>query len=238
MAHAYYNLTYVNTTVVLNQNQSAHVVEELGLYVSNSSINQYLQNRDAIGLNLSYWQQILYTKTLSEHIVSPKYGVYHFEFFPGPLTRADNGGYATLTMNYYVFNVTNVANIAPRKFEYTFNSSVFNFEHVASGQVLPYNTRLNIILPKGSQIISVYPLPDYPQPNLINNYYNVTYLSWNSGELLAKFSLVYVSTETLQKEVVTYFSNMYESYKVELALLILVALAAISYYAYRKFTEL
>ncbi|HUB92345.1 MAG TPA: hypothetical protein VL945_00110, partial [Candidatus Saccharimonadales bacterium] len=94
---AYYNITSVNTTVILSTNSSAHVIETFELFVSNSSTQQYTQNRNALGISLSDWQNIIYTTKLTQHIVSTKHSTYGFTFLPGPLTLQYNGGQALLT---------------------------------------------------------------------------------------------------------------------------------------------
>ncbi len=215
-AYAYYNVTYINTTMMLNKNQSAHVIENFYVYVSSSSVNQYNLDRAAGSLNISYWQNILYTQILIEHIVSRRQSVHDLVFLVGPLTQSEDGGDAVFTMSYYVNNVTTVKNIAPRSFEYTLNSSVFNFEQTASGQTLPENTKLNIIIPLGAHIVSVSPLPDAPRPNFIGNYTNTTEFSWYAGESLQKLTFVYVTRQTLQAEVLDYFAGVYDTYGREL----------------------
>ncbi len=231
-SHAFYNITFVNTTVILSGNSSAHVIETFNLYVSNASVLQYTQNRDAIGLSLSDWQNILYTNLLTQHIVSQKRSTYGFTFLPGPLVSQFGGGQALLTMSYDVNNVTTVRNIAPRKFEYTFNDSVFNFIDTVNGQALPSNVRLNLVIPERSQILMVYPLPDLPSPSSLGDYKNLTTFSWFSGEPLSQFSFSFVSTQSLQGEVLGYFSSIYNAYKIVLYAILIAAIAAILIYVY------
>ncbi len=236
--HAYYNVTFLNTTVILNPNSSARVVETLGIFVSNASVTQYIQSRDAVGTNgqLSSWQKIIYSTQLTEHIVNIHHSAYGFDFLPGPLVKQYNGGSAILTMSYYVNNVTTISNIAPRKFEYTFNSSVFNFESTTSGQALPYDTRLNIIIPQGAQLNKTYPLPDSPPPTseYLNQYTNYTSFSWFSGEPLGQFSFSFIITQSLQNEVFAYFAKIYDNYSWILYVGLAALIAIILIYVYLK----
>lgn len=232
-----YNITHINTTIILNKNQSAHIIETFTLYVSNSSINTYIQNRDAIGISLSDWQNILYTKLLTEHIISSSHSIYSFNFLPGPLVKSYTGGYALFTMDYYINNITSLSAIAPRQFEYTFNNSVFNFEQTANGEALPDNVRFNIILPSGSKAISIYPLPDSPRPNFIKNYTDIMQFSWYSGEPLSTFSFQFIITESLQEEVVNYFSVFYSTYSQQLYVLVIVLVIAFVLYIVLKYNE-
>ncbi len=233
-AYAYYNITYTNTTVILNNNQSAHVIEQFSLFVSNASLSQYASNRNAVGVSLSYWQKIIYTSTLQEHIVSSAHSIYGFEFLPGPLVTIGNNGSAVLTMNYYINNITSVMNTAPRKFEYSFNNTFFNFENTANGQTLPYNTRLNLIVSKGDQVVTLYPLPDSPGAGFAGNYTNVTEFSWYSGEPLSSFSFSYITTQSLQNEVVSYFTGIYTNYTTLVYIAVLAIIVFVGVYIYRK----
>lgn len=230
---AYYNITFVNTTIVLNSNTSGHVVEVFTLYVSNSSLQQYQTDRDAVGLSLSDWQKILYNSGLNQHIISSTHSTSNFEFLPGPLViNQYNAGQALLTMSYDINNITSVVPIAPRKFEYTFNSSVFNFESTASGQVLPNDQRLNLIIPSGTQALSIYPLPDNPSPTFLGNYTNFTRFSWFSGEPLSQFTFTFIAQQSLQAEVVAYLTAVYSQYNLLIYIIILGAIAFILAYVY------
>jgi len=234
-ASAAFNVTYLTTTLFLTNSTTTHVVESLQLYVSNASTATYNQDRQAFNLSLNDWQKVIDSAYLNTHILNPKGSISNFTFLPGPLTPSGSaGGYASLTMSYDANNVTNVVNIAPRRFEYAFNNTAFNFLHTASGQNLLPSTRLTIMVPPETEVRSIYPLPDYPQPNSVGQY-NSTSFAWFSGEPLQKFAFVYVTTETPQQEVVQYFNNLYRTYgTVMYALAFLLVLGAIVY-VYAKF---
>lgn len=233
--NAYFNVTYLNTTVILQNDTSAHVIETLTLFISNSSVPQYLQYRQAINLTLSNWGNALGTPYLIEHIINPNSSISKFTFLPGPVMRNENGsGVAYLTMNYYVGNVTTKEMIAPRKFEYIFDPKVFNFMHTASGQALYPNSRLNIIIPKSAQIVSIYPAPDYPTPSVPGNYTGYTEFSWFYGEPLAKFTFSYITTESLQQEVLNYFGNLFANYGLVIYILLIILILGIALYLYFK----
>ncbi|MDE1825013.1 MAG: hypothetical protein KGH61_04870 [Candidatus Micrarchaeota archaeon] len=210
--NAYFNATYLNTTVVLNPNNSAHVVESVNLYISNTSFTQYAQDRQAINFTLSNWQNAVNTNLLVEHILNPKSSVYGFTFLPGPITSYGTFGDAQLTLSYYVKNITTSSEISPRRFEYTFNNSVFNFLHTASGQTLPANARLNIIVPSGAQIVAIYPVPDSPRLSFISNYTGSTTFSWYSADPLSSFTFSYILVQTPGQEVSKFFSNIFSNY--------------------------
>lgn len=235
-AFAYYNVTSVNTTVILNKTTTAKVIETFYLYVSSSSVSQYAASRGAYNFTLGDWQKILQSSLLTQHILNPVESASDYSFLPGALTsEGTNGGTAVLIISYTVPNVTTVSEIAPRKFEYDFNNSVFNFEHAAGGQELPNGARLNFIVPNDSQIISVYPLPDSPSPNYEGKYKNITAFSWFSQEPLSGFSFSYILMESPQQEVLSYFSNIYSSYTSFIYALAVVLLGVFAAYIYFKF---
>ncbi len=227
-SYASINVTFVNTTVILNGTPRAHVIETLNLQVSNSSIGVYEQDRVALNLTITDWQKVLEDGLPSEFILNPRSSISQITLLPGPLveTGPGLGGTAILTVDYYANNITTSSNIGPRDFEYVFNSSALNFEHTASGEALQAGYRLNLIIPRGAQIVSIYPLPDSPGPTLVNNYKNVTQFSWYAEEPLQKFTFTYTITESLQQEVLDYFENAYSKYGFYI-LLVIVAIIVI-----------
>jgi len=232
-SYASYTVTNLNTTVTLNTNTSAQVTEVLSLYISNSSVNQYQTDRIALNLTLSTWQGLV-GPLLVQHIINPKSGVYNFKFLPGPLVPQYNGGTAKLIMSYYVSNVTTVKQTAPREFVYTFNRNVFNFEHAVSGEVLPNNTTLTIIIPKGAKISAVYPIPDAPVANFTTGYSNTTKFSWFDGEPLSKFTFVFIIHQSLSHEVEDFFIGVYNALGLFSYLIIGIIIAVFIAYAYLK----
>jgi hypothetical protein len=233
--NAFFNVTYLSTTVFLTNSTTAHVVEGVQVFVSNSSISVYNQDRQAVNLSISSWQKVIGSPLLVEHILNPKSSISNFTFLPGPITPAGNesGGYTSLTMSYDANNVTAAVSVAPRQFEYTLNSSSFNYLHTASGQSLPSSARLTITVPNGTEIASIYPVPDYPLPNSLGKYTGASF-SWYSGEPLKGFNFVYIVKQTPQQEVVAYFNSVYDNYTAFIYILLILAVAGIAIYIYTK----
>lgn len=233
-AHAGFTVIGTNTTVSLNLNTSASVTDILKVSVSNSSVSQYSQDRLALNLTLSQWQNLI-GPALVEHIINPTGSVYHFNFLPGPLLDVGGGSkIAYLYLTYYVSNVTKVSQTAPRVFNYTFNNEVFNFEHAASGVVLGQNTTLTVVLPAGSKIVSVYPPPDSPASGFLSGYRNVTQFSWYSNEPLSKFTLVYDVQQSLEGEVLSFFGQIYATLGLFIYVIIAAAIAIFIFYTYKR----
>jgi hypothetical protein len=230
---ASYTVTYLNTTIALNTNTSATVTEVLTVRVSNSSVDQYLTDRIALNFTLSTWQQLIGPE-LVQHVINPNSGIYNFKFTPGPLIHNYNGGIAYMVMSYVVNNATTVQRTSPRTFVYTFNPYIFNFEHAASGELLPQNTTLAIVVPKGSRIEGVYPIPDVPATALTTNYANVTTLMWLTGEPLSKFALSFSLSESLSQEVTGFFGAVYGALGIFTYVIVALIIIVIIAYTYIK----
>ena len=113
--HAYFMVTTTNTTVILSPNNSAHVIDTINIFISNSSEQQYIQDRAAVNPTIGDWEAALQISGIQEHIINPKLSIHSFTLLPGPLRYTSNGAIAYLTMDYYVNNITTVSNIGPRK---------------------------------------------------------------------------------------------------------------------------
>ena len=234
MAHSAYTVTAINTTVMLNANNSAEVIEMLNVSVSGASIAQYSADRVALGLSLSDWQSLI-GPSLVQHIINPQTGVSNFKFLPGPfIGTGTQSGRSEIIMSYTVENVTHVSETAPRRFLYSFNSKVFNFEHGVSGEILPQNTTLNIVLPSRAQVTAIYPIPDSPTYGFARDYQNVSEFSWFRGEPLSKFTLNFVVTEGLEAEVFGFFSAVYARLGILTYVIIAVAIISFIIYAYYR----
>ena len=110
-----YNITNLNVTVYLNSNTTAQVTEIYTLFIPNSSIQQYQNNRLALNLTLSSWQTLV-GSGLVQHLLSPNGGVTNFKFLPGPVVHNtfNNDGTAYLVLSYGVPNATLATHISPR----------------------------------------------------------------------------------------------------------------------------
>jgi hypothetical protein len=235
LSFASYNVTHLNTTLVLNSTGAAQVKEILTVGVSgNDSIKQYSTARLSLNFTISQWQDLVGPE-LAEHIVNPRTGVSDFNLLPGPIVNLSLYKHiAYITMSYEVNNVTAVNQTGPRIFRYTFNDNVFNFEHAASGLVLFPNATLNVVLPPNSKVISIYPLPDLPVSGIAQDYQNTTQFSWNQGEPLSQFTLTFTSQEGLQDEVLGFFSSVYQSLgALVYVIIVAVAVAFVAYTYYR-----
>ncbi|MCL5106199.1 MAG: hypothetical protein M1331_02280 [Candidatus Marsarchaeota archaeon] len=232
-ANASFAVTHLNTTVALNKNTSAKITEVINIKISNESLKQYQLDRVALNLKLEEWQSLI-GPTLVQHIINTHFGVSNFSFIPGPVSVHNGSNTAQLYLNYEVLNVTTVKQIAPRAFSYKFNSTVFNFEHGASGEILPPNTTLTIDLPLGARNISVYPIPDLPANGLADKFNNATTLSWNNGEPLSRFTLNFELNENIQTEVVSFFTRVYDYLGYASYVIVILIILLFIFYTYFK----
>ena len=233
LSGASYTILGVNSTVTFNSTTNAHVDEVFQVFISNTSMDQYSTARVAFNLTLSKWQQLI-GSGLVPHIINQRSGIYNFRLLPGPVKNLYDGGMAYIEMSYDVHGVASVKQTSPREFTYTFNDSVFNFEHAASGEALGTNMTLNIDIPKGAVITSAYPVPDYPASAFTTNYNNITKLSWFRGEPLSNFALVFNQQQSLQDEVTSFFSGLYTALGIFVYVIVIAAIALVAAYAYYR----
>jgi hypothetical protein len=233
MVHASYTVSGIYVNVMLNPNTSATVNETILVQISNQSLSQYSTSRMALNLTLSDWQHIIGPQ-LEQHIINPRGSIYDFRFFPGPIFSGRKGYNASIELMYNVNNVSTVRQISPRVFEYSFDPAVFNFENGASGEVLSPNTTLTLNMPRGAQIRSIYPTPDSPIGGFANNYRNVTSVSWNSGEPLTRFTLIFLIHESLSDEVAGFFDGIYLALGLYSYVVVAVIVVALVLYLYYK----
>jgi hypothetical protein len=235
LSYASYNVTHLNTTVMLNSTGAAQVKEVLTVLVSsNSSIQQYSNARISLNFTLSQWQNLI-GPMLTQHIVNPTTGVSEFNLLPGPIINLTGFHTAYIIMTYEVNNATMVNETSPRVFHYVFNDNVLNFEHAVNGEVLYPNASLTIILPQGSKVLSgISPLPDLPVVGASSDYQNSTQLTWDRGETLSHFNLQFTLQQSLQDEVFGFFSQVYQTLGVFLYIIIIALIAAFIMYTYYK----
>lgn len=233
MANATYNVTHINVHVYLQPNTSAHINETVIFMISNQSISQYQTDRIALNLTLSQWQGLI-GQQLTEYIINPRGSIYNFALLPGPAVQVYGAYKAEMVLSYDVNNVTTVNQTSPRVFVYTMKPSVLNFEHGASGEILSPNATLNITIPAGSKINSVYPVPDYPPYGITNDYANVTNVAWFYGEPLSRFELVFQTNQSIRSEVTAFFAKVYQTLGIYSYIIVaLVILIFILYVYYR-----
>ncbi len=234
IAGAAYTITHITTQVALNTNNTGTVRDSFTVYLTNDSVAQYQTDRSALNFTLTNWQSIV-GPNLVQHIINPRSGVYNFRLFPGPLVTTITGQQAAvIVLSYNVNNVTTVKEIAPRIFSYSFNNNVFNFVHQYSGQVLGQNTTLTVTLPHGSKLLNVYPVPDAPSNLVASNFTNVTSMTWIAQEPLSKFSLTFTTHQSIQGEVLAFFTAAYTFLGFFTYIIIIVLVLGFILYTYLK----
>ncbi|MGI0100646.1 MAG: hypothetical protein ACREBH_02930 [Candidatus Micrarchaeaceae archaeon] len=233
ISSASYTAKNLNVTIALNLNTSANVTETLHISISNESLSQYKTNRAALNLTLSDWQALI-GPLLVQHVINPNSSVYNFKFFPGPVVNQSGSYTANITLEYGVRNVTFISETSPRVFQYRFNPKVLNFEHGESGEILNPNTTLTIVLPSSGVISTVYPIPDLPPYAFTTQYKNITQISWVFGEPLSKFTLIFTVKQSIEAEVIGFFSGIYTDLGLYSYVLISAAIILTILYIYRR----
>ncbi len=228
MLYAYFKIGYTNITIILNNSTNGKVIENYYIDMNSNSIKLFNEYRVSLNASISQWNKALYAN-MSEYIFNPNGSISNFSLIPSLAIPTLNGGEATITITYIAKNIVNSSIVAPREFEYKLYSNIFNFPLTASGIALPSNTKLNIIIPKGAHILSIYPLPDYPTS--LMNISNQTIFSWYESEPLSNFKFEYIINETYQQEIINFFSNFINNYLniiiIIIAILLIIAIIKI-----------
>lgn len=221
LAFADFQMKGLSVSVKLNENGTASVTESMDFVV----FGQYSMQLYESGFNnntLTGWQQITNISDIRTHISAKYADIKPILIRPQPLDKslsAQDVWYGQLIMSYDAapyyerdgspVNGTGVVlmdSYKPRVTRYTLNEKVFSFERTNSGDIkLSDTTTLAIEPPQNALLFYVNPIT--------RNMHNSTFptqsvpLSW-SGLTLVQFSVVYEVEQSLDREVLSFFSGL------------------------------
>ncbi|QLJ53287.1 MAG: hypothetical protein Sv326_1112 [Candidatus Fermentimicrarchaeum limneticum] len=206
----FYDLS-LNVTAKVNLNGSLHVTELVKLSMDPSSEDLYTRSFYSTELTIMDWQQITKSQYLRQHILS-SYATRNFRVAPEDLTRYSFSELSTavIKLEYDVDGVVLVNQTGPRTLSYTFNRSALSFQPSPSGQMLPKNNALAIIIPPDSIVTSIS--PDPTEPAITRDYLDqvrgVSAFAWKGTVPINDFTLVFVREEPIDVEVRSFFENV------------------------------
>lgn len=201
----------LSVTVKINTNGSAHVTERVRLAIDPSSVDIYNQSMYSRNLTIMDWQQITSSKLLRQHIFSPV-SVSNIKVVPENLNSYSFSATsaAVIRLDYELEKFVPINQTGPRTLLYTFNRSSFSFEHSPSGQILPQDTELTIIIPPDSIVTSISPDPD--EPSITRDYLGqvmrVSNFTWRGTIPLMDFELTFTREEPIGVEVSRFFEDI------------------------------
>ncbi|MDD5337627.1 MAG: hypothetical protein PHS02_04040 [Candidatus ainarchaeum sp.] len=254
---AFANFQFQNQeiSVKLNEDGSATVEESLNLVV----FSQYSMQLYETGYNkntLSGWQELTNITEIKVHTSAKDADVRGLIIRPQPLEKSLSAGdvwYAQIILDYSVYpyydksgqpingtGLVEIDNYKPRTTRYSLNEAAFNLPRTERGDIrLDTDTTLSITPPANSLITYLNPIPralgSFKPPARSRT------LSWNDLTLV-QFSLEYEIEESLDKEVLQFFSGLQDSIRTSLLstegfAAVAIAIILIFSYFYLKFSR-
>jgi len=201
----------LSVTVKISTNGSAHVTERVKLSIDPGSVDLYNRSIYSRNLTIMDWQQITNSQLLRQHIFSPV-SVTNMKIVPENLNTYDFSTTSTamIRLEYDLEKFMPINQTGPRIVLYAFNKSSFSFEHSPSGQVLPQNTELTIIIPPDSIVTAIS--PDPAEPSITRDYLGqvrgVSNFTWKGTIPLMDFELTFTREESIDVEVSRFFKDI------------------------------
>lgn len=251
-AFAEFQLQNLDVSIKLGEDGSAAVEEKVNLIV----FGQYSMQLYESGFNkntLSDWQALTNVSEIKTHVSAKNADIKNMLIRPQPLQKSKSGldvWYGQIIIDYtalpYYDKDGKIANntglvlmekYKPRTIRYTLNQNALNLPRTDTGDItLPSQTTLSITPPPSAMITYVNPITE--------EMHNATFparsgtLAW-SGLTLVQFSLAYEVEQTLDKEVVEFFSEVQQNIRTSLlspegiAALLIAAILVLSYFYLR-----
>jgi hypothetical protein len=206
----FYDLS-LSVTVKINQNGSAHVTEKVTLSLDPSSEDLYNRSIYSRELTIMDWQQITGSQYLRQHILSPM-APRNMRIVPEDIRRYtyENLSTANIKLDYDIDKIVTINQTGPRTLLYAFDSSALSFQPSPSGQVLPRNNDLTIIIPPDSIVTSISPDPSEPaiKRDYLEQVRGVSNFTWSGTVPLMEFELAFTREESMDVEVRNFFQNL------------------------------
>jgi hypothetical protein len=211
IARADFHDLSLNVTIKVNENGSVHVTEKVKLSIDLGSVDLYKGSIFSRNITIMDLQQITNSKLLRQHIFS-SLATRNLRIVPENLNSYDfsNLSTAVIRLDYDIDKLVTLNQTGPRTVLYTFNKSSLSFEPSPSGQVLPNNNELAIIIPPDSVVTAISPDPTEPQitRDYSDHVRGVSNFTWRGTMPLMDFELAFTREEPIDVEVTRFFNNI------------------------------
>ncbi len=251
-AFAEFQLQKFEIITKLNENGSTNVEERINIIM----FGQYSRQLYESGYNdntFSGWQKITNISEIKAHMSTKSTDLKNILIRPQPPRKSSSEEiwFSQIIISYVAFpyydkerkminntGIVKMEKYKPRTTRFTLNETIFNLPRTETGDIqLDKKTTLSIILPDNAIITHLNPITEslcdakFPLQSKT--------LNW-SGELtLVQFSLTYEVEQSLDKEVVEFFSDFQKDISTnrlgqeEIIALIIAAILAFSYFYLR-----
>lgn len=221
LAHAEFRLVAMDMLLDVDEQGNALVTEKLH-YIITTQYHIALYEASLAKTDLASWGAIVGSDEVMYHLNSKVVSINNVVVKPSPTSRCNPIAdlcHGELTIIYRAepskgsggepiagTGVFTMERYKPRTMRYTLNKGAIQFQISELGDViLGENERLSFMLPKGTKITYVNPLPASTEQTGDGR----QQLSWSNG-VLAHFSLVFEKEEGLDHEVIGFFMGARE----------------------------
>ncbi len=198
-------------TVKINLNGSAHVSEKVTLSLDPTSQDVYNSSIFSRQLTIMDWQQITNSQYLRQHIIT-SVAARNLRIVPEDVRPYTYGSLSTadIKLDYDIDGFVTINQTGPRTLLYTLDSSALSFQPSPSGQVLPRNNELTIIIPPDSIVTGISPDPTEPtiQKDYLDQVRGVSNFSWSGTVPINEFQFAFTREEPMDVEVRNFFQNL------------------------------
>ncbi len=215
--HSIITLSNHNMTIMLSENGSAHVIETYVL-VLNGEYDLSLYQQASAFNTIAAWQNFTNLSAFRPYVNIKQVCISNLQIRPQPVRPSlllDDVWYGTVFLTYDANpcntskNSTGLVFIKhpkPRTISFKFNPNALSFQRTESGDIiLPDNTELILVLPRGSIITDINPLPQGMQH--LHTPIQMQRVVW-SGITLSHFTLTFYVEHPISEEVVSFFNHM------------------------------
>ncbi len=198
-------------TMKINLNGSAHVSEKVTLSLDQTAEDVYNRSIFSRELTIMDWQQITNSQYLRQHIIS-SVSARNLRIVPEDVRPYTYGSFsmADIKLDYDIDGAVTINQTGPRTLLYTLNSSALSFQPSPSGQVLPKNNELTIIIPPDSIVTSISPDPTEPiiKKDYLDQVRGVSNFTWSGTVPITEFQFAFTREEPMDVEVRNFFQNL------------------------------
>jgi hypothetical protein len=230
-ACALFEMRSLDIAITLNNDGSAHATESVRLFITdNQSVQLYEESK--VFNDISTWSNRTGIKDIGTHVDWTMVKIDNLKVRSQPkysCNTVSGSCYGMLEVDYDIYQLSNgqgglqrLVTYKPRTTKYTLQSKAFTFPQTKTGDILlPSGTSLRIQVPEDALRISFSKAPSNLENETAKFRYDSSsgstyYLGsqkqfvweYSTDQTLSQFSLAYEREESLEAEVISFFSVM------------------------------
>jgi hypothetical protein len=221
-----FEIKSVDVTIMPDKGGDAYVLERITFLVQGEE-SQATYLKGLSDNTLSFWSSSTKLSDIRVHLNSKEVNIVDFRIIPQPLkncNQATNTCLGEIKLDYTAKPYYNsksepientglfyIEKYKPRTIKYSINPNALLFDSSDVEHIIRINdyTSLVIKTPTASKVLEANPIPtNLPNPSFPN--YENTYIWKNT--LLVKFSFIYEVEQSIDEEIVEFFSGLYSGF--------------------------